>query len=357
MPSDRPDLLERLFHEAADLLPSERAAFLDRECSGYPAVRAELDGLLAEADRTDPAWNSSAVIHEARLTAQQRETGEFDRYRILDSIGSGGMGVVYKAVRTDEQIGQVVALKVVRAAAGPVALSRFLQERRILARLEHPNIARLIDAGTTRDGQPFLVMEYVDGRPLNQYIAEANPPLEARLRLFQNLRRGFLRPPQLDRASRSQAREHRIARDAEPKLLDFGIATLVDGSALRTRTGAAALTPEYASPEQVRGKPIATSSDVYSLGVILYETLACASPYPKTSSPLALAEAITSGAPSSLNTAGSARFDPDLDRIVAMAMRREPERRYPSVDQFAADIQRYLDGYPSPRAPIPASTG
>ena len=346
---DRFEQIEKLFHEAIELPQGDRAAFLDRACQAGTPLREEVDLLLSAAlvAQGNPAWQSGAIANEANLIGAEHDATEFDRYRLLERIGAGGMGVVYKAVRSEDDISQTVAIKIVHAMPrDEMAQARFAQERRILARLEHPNIARLIDAGATPGGLPFLVMEYVDGVALTDYLAAAGLSARAVLQLFRKICSAVS-------CTHRNLIIHRDLKPAnilmtpagEPKLLDFGVATLTDGSALRTKTGAGALTPEYASPEQVRGEPVGASSDIYTLGVLLYQMLTGKYPYRQTTSALDLAQAITAEPPLALNSGGK-RFDSDLETIVSMALRKEPDRRYGSVEQFSLDVQKYLDGYP-----------
>jgi eukaryotic-like serine/threonine-protein kinase len=325
-------------------------------------------------------------------------------YRILRQLGQGGMGMVYLAARADEHFEKRVALKVVRAGADSAAVVRhFKRERQILAGLDHPNIARLLDGGTTDDGLPYFVMDYVEGEPLLPYCEARGLSVAARLRLFQALCSA------VQYAHRSLV-VHRdikpgnilVAADGTPKLLDFGIAKLVDPElADDAPTGTAlAMTPEYASPEQARGEPITTATDVYSLGVVLYNLLTGQHPYRLTSrQPLDVLKAVleqdpekpsiaveralalpatvvqtrglasgggmggeatrrqpAAGPPAVTETTARAgettpdrlrrRLRGDLDNILMMALRKEPQRRYASVEAFSEDIQRYLEGRP-----------
>ena len=350
MQSDRHELIERAFHAASDLPADHRADFLNAVCDGDPELRADVERLLAAASkaRQNPAWTAGAFVSEASFTARQFDSTELDRYRLQDRIGSGGMGLVYKAVRADDAFAKTVAIKIVHAAPGDASvLQRFQQERQILARLEHPNIARLLDGGTTSDGLPYLVMEYVEGVTLTNYLAASSLTTRAILQLFEKIcaavsyaHRNLIVHRDLKPANIL------VTKEGEPKLLDFGVATLADGSGLRTATGAGAMTPEYASPEQILGEPISTASDIYSLGVLLYEMLTGSYPWPRSGSRLELAKAITTETALPLSRQSGKRFDPDLETIVQMAMRKEPQRRYNSVEQFSGDISRYLNGYP-----------
>ncbi|HEY1757116.1 MAG TPA: protein kinase [Bryobacteraceae bacterium] len=349
MPSDQSEQIEDLFQQAAGLPEAERGPFLDGACGGNAAVRATVEKLLA-ADKeaeSNSSWEDPAIFHEAR-SAARRPAAELDRYRLLNKIGSGGMGTVYKAVRADDTFSKMVAVKIVHLLDHREdMLRRFTQERQILAGLEHPAIVRLLDGGATGDGSPFLVMEYVDGVSLTQYIEATKPTLRESLELFRKICGAVAYAHRNLIVHRDLKPANILVTSAgEPKLLDFGIATLLDGSLPRTSTGLGAMTPQYASPEQINGAPITTASDIYSLGVLLYELLSGARPYGAKSNALELAQAITTQNPEPLRTRSGRAFDADLENIVQMAMRREPERRYATVDQFSDDIHRYLNGYP-----------
>ena len=352
MPSDQADTfwerVEQLFQEASDLEAAARPAFLADACRGDERLRQAVEDLLRASTEAaaNPLWQEPAMHNEARFLAASDEATTLDRYRLLERIGAGGMGVVYKAVRADDEFSKLVAVKIVRDS-DPDMIGRLRQERQILAGLEHPNIARLLDGGTTADGRPFLVMEYVEGLPIDRYVAERQPPLPDLLDLFRKIcaavsyaHRNLIVHRDLKPANIL------VTAEGQPMLLDFGIAKLLDGSAQRTRTGAAAMTPEYASPEQVLGAPITTASDIYTLGVLLYELLSGARPYRNTASPLELARAIGTEHPQPLGTHAGRRFDSDLENIVQMALRKEPERRYASAGQFSEDLGLYVAGYP-----------
>jgi serine/threonine-protein kinase len=278
---------------------------------------------------------------------QGRELGA---YRIESRISAGGMGVVYRARRADEQFERLVAIKVMHGPlASDEARRRFFAERQILADLNHPNIAQLLDGGTTPEGVPYLVMEYIDGKPIDEYCREASVTLAQKLRLF------------IEACSAVQyAHQHLVVhRDIKasnilvtsggvPKLLDFGIAKLLDGGERAkvatdlTLADARLLTPRNASPEQVRGTAITTASDIYSLGVLLYELLTARPPYTiQGTTSLELERAICGTEP-----AMPSRYDSqlagDLDTIVLMALRKDPARRYATVRQFADDLERHL---------------
>jgi serine/threonine protein kinase len=342
---------DRLFLAAADLSPTERAQFLDRACENNPELRLEVESLL-RADQDSDEYLSALIGDEAlRLLDTQAPGDRVGAYRILRELGRGGMGAVFLATRDDDEYQKQVAVKVVkRGMDTDEVLGRFRHERQILANLEHPYIARLHDGGTTADGRPFFVMEYVEGLPVDEYCAQHGLDTKARLRLFV-------------RVCEAVAHAHRnlvVHRDLKPanilvtatgtpKLLDFGIAKLLggDGRGVDTTIAASRLfTPEYASPEQVQGYPVSTPSDVYALGAILYKLLTGQTAHTVTGdSMLEMERAICQ---TEITPPGriATHLGPDLDNIVLMAMRKEPALRYPSADHFAADIQRYLNGEP-----------
>ena len=360
-----------IFDQASDLDTAERDAYLDRTCDGDAALRAEVEALL-DADRAAAEGfrpqiaSATEALAEPSLELQEH----LGPYRIESELGRGGMGVVYAAVRDDGEYRQQVAVKVMaQLLATESAAERFRNERQILADLEHPAIARLLDGGTTEHGAPYLVMEYIQGEPIDVYCRRRKASLEERLGLMVKVCRAV---------SHAHARliVHRdlkpanilITTDGEPKLLDFGIAKILDGEreTVQTRTGSLPLTPRYASPEQVAADSITVATDIYSLGIVLYELLSGVSPYGDVSvqSPARLAQAICDVDPVRLSVAArqavqkggappvaARRLEGELDAMVGTALRKEPERRYATVDQLAADLQRYLDGLPVTAVP------
>jgi non-specific serine/threonine protein kinase/serine/threonine-protein kinase len=252
------------------------------------------------------------------------------------------MGAVYKAVRADDVYSKIVAIKIV-PLSDPHLMDRFRQERQILAALEHPNIARLLDGGSTADGRPFLAMEFVDGPPIDRFVKDRRLGVRETVSLFRKVC-GAVSYAHRNLVVHRDLKPSNILVDAdgEPKLLDFGIAKLVDPARTATKSGLDAMTPTYASPEQILGASLTTATDVYSLGVLLFELLSGSRPYRPTSNQVDLARAITEDPPLALGP----KFDRDLDNIVQMALRKEPERRYPSVEQLSEDLRRYLEGYP-----------
>ncbi len=335
-----PAQVEQLFQDALDLPEADRAGFVNARAGADRRLASSVLDLLRAAAGEQTTWDRGAFSKEAQQLADEHDT-RLDRYRLEERIGAGGMGLVYRAVRTDDEFAKRVAIKIVQWEAGEERLAeRFRKERQILAVLEHPNIVRLLDGGTTEDGRPFLVMEYIDGESIDKYLARNTVSTRQKLAMFRKICEGVA-------CAHRNLVVHRdlkpsnilVTGEGEPKLLDFGIAKLLDGHA-KTETGYGAMTPQYASPEQVENSTITTSSDIYSLGVILYEMLSGASPYAATSA-LELAQSISTAAPLPMR-----HVDRDLETIVQMALRKEPARRYASVERFSADIQRYLDGFP-----------
>ena len=342
-------------------VPHERAAHLNTACAGDAELRSDVERLLAVAAADLWLDQSAAARFGALLPSvadHDDDTGrQIGVFRLLNEVGRGGMGVVYRAERADKQYEQQVALKLIkRGMDTDFVIRRFQAERQILASLTHPNIARLLDGGTTSDGRPYFAMEYIEGQPIDRYAREHNLDTAQRLRLFL---------PVCDALSyaHQQLVVHRdlkplnilVTQGGVPKLLDFGIGRiLADDAAGATATGVRALTPEYASPEQIEGRRAATASDVYSLGVVLYELLTGALPYTFHSrAPEDVAAAIRTTEPprpstrvSRLSGREQRGLRGDVDTIVLMALRKEPERRYASVEQFAADLRRHLTGMP-----------
>jgi serine/threonine-protein kinase len=367
MDAERWRRIDHLFAAALDLPDGERGAFLAAQCpeEGEDAeVRAAVERLLAADERAGTFLATSTLPPSAQEDDPAgRRLGPYTLGRCL---GWGGMGAVYLATRDDGAYERQVAVKLLRWGLPDGDLRhRFLAERQILARLEHPHIARLYDAGMTEDGQPYLVMEYVEGLPLDEYCDAHYLSLEARIELFrrvcsavQHAHRNLLVHRDLKPANVL------VTAAGEPKLLDFGIAKQLSEAGLETRTGLRLMTPRYASPEQVQGEAVTTASDVYSLGVLLYELLAGRSPYPAADSRPSLERAVVEeipGKPSDAAARAGAeeaaavararscrpgelrrRLQGDLDNIVLMALRKEPERRYGSAAELEQDLERFL---------------
>lgn len=376
--------VDRIFAEALELAVAERPAFLDAACAGDAALRKEVEQLLS-ADQESTSFLDKPPGEMLKLVADDRAPGgqeggqeesrRLGPYRLLRKIGSGGMGTVYLARREDEHYERDVAIKVLRSGlASTEAVHRFIAERQILARLEHPNIARLYDGGSTEDGRPYLVMELIEGVPVDEYCDRHRLTVNQRLTLFQKICAAVQYAHQNLLVHRDlKPGNILVTPEGEPKLLDFGIAKRLtpetDGALDETRTGLRLLTPSYASPEQVRGEAITTASDVYSLGVVLYELLTGRRPSQFSAEPpydieraiceqeperpsVALVRPVP---PDAEEIAHARRTGPqtlarrlrgDLDNIVLMALRKEPQRRYGSAAQLALDLDKHLQDLP-----------
>jgi len=356
---DNWEKVQEIFFAAADLPSAEQHRFLEGACRDNPDLRRDVDSLLV-ADRTHSHDIDLAVKAAAQeiLDADPVIGARFGPWRVSREIGRGGMGIVYLVIRDDAQFQKQAALKLIRAGMDTAELLlRFRHERQILASLDHPYIARLIDGGTTPEGRPFLVMDHVEGLRIDSWCRGHSLGVEDRCRLFLKVCEA------VSYAHRSLV-VHRdlkpgnilIAADGSPKLLDFGVAKLLAADRDPALTTAApAVTPDYASPEQILGQPITTAADIYSLGAILYQLLSCTKPHRLGSAtPAEIQQAVchteiprpSAAVDRELPNAArlGRRLAGDLDNIVMMALRKEPERRYASVDQFADDIRRHLDG-------------
>jgi len=361
--------IQTLFNAVLAQDPDARDAFLHTACAGDPDLLAEVRSLLAADADAHPLLDSLALeamvlpadlLPDGILPAEGEQVGP---YRIVRPLGRGGMGAVFLAERADGQFEQQVALKLIRgsAASGQI-VRRFQSERQILARLQHPHIARLLDGGLTEDGQPYFAMEYVDGVPLDAYCEVHDSTIEERIQLIGAA---------CD-AVQSAHRQLVVHRDLKPanilvtaggqvKLLDFGIAKMLAGAEdgmgdpmgapALTQTGHAVMTPAYAAPEQLRHEPVTTATDVYALGVVLYELLAGERPHDVAGcSPAEIERIVSEQAPRPPSAVAPAhrqrRLRGDLDTIVQKALRKEPERRYTSAEALADDLQRHLEGRP-----------
>lgn len=353
-------LADALEHED----PSARSTFIAQACADDAALRREVDSFLAQdAERLEKfaSGSDSSADHDAANTNTGRRLGA---YELVRELGRGGMGTVWLARRADERFEQEVAVKLLkRGTDTEEVLSRFRAERRIVGRLEHPGIARLFDAGESDDGLPYFVMEYVaGGESLTHFAEERALSIPARLELFRKVCAAV-------QFAHQNLIVHRdlkpgnilVTADGEPKLLDFGIARLLepgdDGTAAALAETAAdhrRLTPAYASPEQVRGEPITTASDIYALGAVLYELLTRESPHRfarERPTPAELMRVIAEGEPrrpslAAANDETRRRLRGDLDNIVLRALAREPARRYANASGLGDDLQRHLSGRP-----------
>jgi serine/threonine protein kinase/tetratricopeptide (TPR) repeat protein len=368
-----------ILHNALDVPGAARAQFLDEACNGDTALRGEVESLLASHDEAG-VFIEEPVASAPKLTPPPPDSlgvgADLGPYRIVQLIAEGGMGAVYQAVRVDDLYRKVVAVKVIRRGVfGEYALKRFDTERQILAHLDHPHIAKLLDGGTTPDGRPYFVMDFIAGTPIDEYCDAHRLSVRERLDFFlvvcsavhyahQNLIiHRDLKPQNI-----------LVTEEGAVKLLDFGIAKLLDpdslGADTATLTTVQAMTPEYASPEQLHGLQVTTASDVYSLGVLLYRLLTGHRPYATESRSIEeLWDHIRNRPPRRPSTVIRSNEDDvttellcsarntrperlqrqlagDIDNILLMALRKEPERRYGSVDQFANDLRRHLQGHP-----------
>ena len=345
--------LKTLFTEALERDAADRPAFVASLKEEDAPVRTALLSLL-DAHREDdflesPAFRIGPIPEE--IEAPPERVGP---WAIVREIGRGGMGTVFLATRADAEYEKKVAIKFVQTGFGlPELRRRFRSERQILARLDHPNIAKLLDGGTTPAGTPYLVMDYIEGETITSWAESRDLPIPARLALFRSVCAAVHYAHQNLVVHRDlKPGNILVTKEGVPKLLDFGIAKLLDPDALGSPGDGTVemtrlLTPDYASPEQAQGRPVTVLSDVYSLGVVLYELLAGQKPYRVTgTSAREIERVLCEEEPPKPSTKRPALAG-DLDAIVLMAMRKEPERRYGSVDQLSADVGRYLE-----RAPV-----
>ncbi|MEP6621696.1 MAG: tetratricopeptide repeat protein [bacterium] len=353
------------FFQAVEQPPERWREIVAQECAGDEALLEEVMRLLA-ADQSDFELDLAAVSLGDASEGEERIGDIVAQYRLTRVLGSGGMGTVYEGVRADGVFDQRVAVKLIRSQLGASGMAaRFRRERQILAALEHRNIARLLDGGATTQGEPYFVMEYVEGKSITEYCDERTLSIRERMRLFLQVCAAV-------HHAHGKLIVHRdlkpanmlVSEDGSVKLLDFGVAKLLGaqdgGTATITQSVSRQLTPEYASPEQLRDEPASVASDVYSLGIVLYELVAGKRPHDLPSrSPLAALRAVEGGTPrpSAVATGGAAektgessvarlrkRLAGEVDNIVNQALRADPERRYESAEQLADDIRRYLDG-------------
>jgi len=362
MDAERWQRMQALFHQAAELPEANREPYLENACGEDRALMREVKALLEEDARGSSVLDRDVAQVARQVMAQPPPPRQLGAYRLKSVLGEGGTGIVYLAERDD--VGSVAAIKVLRDAwMSPARRERFASEQRTLAQLNHPSIARLYDAGATLDGTPWFAMEYVEGRPLTTYCRERSASATARLRLFRSVCEA------VDYAH-SHAVIHRdlkpsnilVRSDGVAKLLDFGIAKQLEAdgsSADRTRTGLRLMTLAYASPEQIRGESLSIHTDVYSLGVVLYELMAGRLPFDPAGSATGELERMilesTALKPSEAARAGGEQAAPlllgasawaDLDVLCLTAMHRDGERRYRSVEALIRDIDHYLRGQP-----------
>ncbi len=349
--------IDALFSQALEVAPEQQAAWLRQNCGHDDELLISVEQLLRADSSLGDFLESDPIISLAREESDNEMPRQFGHYRVLHLLGQGGMGEVFLAERDDGEFEQRVAVKLL-AYPTPGLLQRFRQERQILARLNHPSIAHLIDGGLTESGQPYFVMEYVQGLPIHEYCRKHALDTTARLRLFLGVCEAV-------RYAHQNLVVHRdlkpsnilVTIDGVPKLLDFGIAKLLAASVddADPQTAAHLFTPPYAAPEQIRGGTITTATDVYALGVVLYEMLVGQRPHRRSEAQAsveqvileddALAPSVSIGknlADASLRRA----LRGDLDRIVLKALQKVPLQRYPSVEAFADDLQRHLSGHP-----------
>jgi eukaryotic-like serine/threonine-protein kinase len=367
MTPERWQHVKKVFNDACALDAPTREAYLSDACAGDTELRFQVDSLIAANASTGAVLDHAAAHYVPPFEPPPEDPWlgkQVGAYQLVACIGRGGMGSVYRARRADAEYENEVAIKLVRAGYGTdLVLQRFRAERQILANLGHPNIARLLDGGATASGEPFLVLELVDGEPIDEYCDKRNLSIDERLKLFRDVCTAV-----------SYAHRHLVVhRDLKPanilvtaegtiKLLDFGVAKLLqaipeDGApAEATQTSLRAMTPAFSSPEQILGLPVTTASDVYSLGVVLYHLLAGCSPYRSKlgSTRDAIREVCETeplrpslaAAQIARKGANPAQPDRDLDDITLRALRKEPDKRYSSVEQFSEDLRRYLAGLP-----------
>lgn len=361
-----------LFDEVCDLDPAEREATLARACSDDPALRAEVESILANSERA-PDFLETPVTTELPAMMQRHVSGiqpgdRLGPYRIERLLDSGGMGSVYLGIRADDRFSKRVAVKILDQVPVTSAVRNSCKEAGTLARLDHPDIARLLDAGQTENGTPYLVLEYVVGTPVIRHCDDHALSIEARLRLFSRICRAVHAAHQCLVVHRDlKPNNILVTEDGSPKLLDFGIAKVLEAhDALESagRNGATThrrMTREYASPEQIRGERITTSCDVYALGVLLCELLTGVRPYHLHESvPHEFERAVCEDDatppsrlidprahdPGTCPGRNPRRLAGDLDAILTTALQRDPDRRYASAQELAGDLDRHLAGLP-----------
>jgi tetratricopeptide (TPR) repeat protein len=336
--------VNEIVNDCLETDPPGRKARAAAACGDDPTLLSEVESLLTAFEKADDFMETSALESEPRKLLAGQRVGN---YELRELIGEGGMGAVYLAVRASD-FQKKVAIKLVKRGMDTDAiLRRFRHERQILAGLDHPNIARLLDGGATEDGRPYLVMEYIEGTPITDYCDEHALPVRRRLELFRSICAAVQYAHQNLIVHRDlKPGNILVTVDGTPKLLDFGIAKLLEPDRDATSTVLRMMTPECASPEQVRGENVTTASDVYALGVLLYQLLTGARPYKlTTSTPEELTRVVCETEPARPSTVRPA-LSGDLDNIVLKAIQKDPARRYISVEQFSEDVRRHLVGLP-----------
>lgn len=373
MNPDRWQQIKIALHRALQLDGASRLAYIDEIGANDPDLRLELESLIAAHDESEESFlnvPAAAIEDISEIDGSDPWVGKrIGPYQLIEQVGSGGMGEVYRAIRVDDEYQKQVAIKLIRVGQDSAfVVQRFRNERQILASFEHPNIARLLDGGTTGAGLPYFAMEFIQGEPIDVYCDRHKMDTSARLRLFLQVCSAVQYAHQRLIIHRDlKPNNILVGTDGTPKLLDFGIAKISElgegsGDTAHTKSIYRMLTPGYASPEQAGGNPITTSSDVYSLGVILYELLTGRKPHltgagpteePRRPSAVVRRYDGTPGTPADLTALreGSPRklarrLRGDLDNIVLMALRVDPLRRYASVEQFAEDLRRHLSSRP-----------
>ena len=371
-----------IFEEAIGLTAAERPALLEQRCGGDAELLAAVETLLEVDAAADHPLDTPPAQEIADLVSEHQDQAWIGRqlgpYRVLEKIGSGGMGSVFLAERADQEYEQRVAIKTLRAGwLAEDSVARFRRERQILARLEHPNIARLLDGGHTEQGLPYLVMEHVEGVSIHEYVQQQRLTVRERVELLRKVIGAVRFAHQNLIVHRDlKAGNVLVTPDGEPKLLDFGIAKLLTDDAPAPPSSTRILTPSYASPEQAAGGQVTTASDVYSLGVLLYELLTGRRPISWQGSSAAEIERrlreVTPETPSravqgleqpavlaawraSSPAAVARQLSGDLDTITLKALRKRPENRYSSAEAFGEDLGRWLNGLPV--SARPASMG
>lgn len=355
--------VEELFHEALEVEQDARSAFLQRKCEDDEALRSRVESLLryheasAQFLEGAPALGGVSVPDpEELLDQREREEAKallgtrVGAYELVEVLGQGGMGTIFLGERADQEYEKRVAIKLIRyGLPSQELLHRFRSERQALALLEHPYITRLLDGGMTEEGRPYLVMELVDGIPIDRYCDERQLDTEERLELFVKVCSAVT-------YAHANLIVHRdlkpnnvlVTQDGTPKLLDFGVAKILESPRREPGTatqGGNFMTLRYASPEQLLGRPMTTATDVYSLGVVLYELLTGQRPYRPTTTPFELERAICEEDPERPSSFDH-RLAGDIEAILLKALRKEPEERYASAEQLAQDVRHFLDGLP-----------